>query len=91
MNVTSCPHCQQKTFAGLKKIWIGPNRSVRCSHCQNKVGVLRTKAWLALSPFLLALGFNFYSASALARYLMIAICTLTSSLLYIYWLPLEKR
>ena len=89
--MTACPHCQQNTFGGLRKILIGPGRIIACSNCENDVGVNRLKAWLALLPLLLAVIFGRALGSTALQVAFNVAASFLGILLYIYWVPLEKR
>lgn len=89
--MTACPHCKQKTFGGLRKILISPGRVVRCSECDNRVGVKRVKAWLALLPLLLAVLFGRVFDSVAVQTGLNVFASLVGILLYIFWVPLERR
>lgn len=89
--MTSCPHCKQASFGGLRKILMSPGRIKTCPNCEKDVGVNRVRAWIALLPLFLAVLFGRALEPVSLQVAANVSAALLGILLYIYWVPLEKR
>lgn len=86
-----CPHCNQPGVTKLRKACLGPALPTKCQACGGKVGVPYGPSIMALSPIFLAFFMFLFSNLILISIGLFVIGTVVSLILYLEWVPLEKR
>ena len=70
---------------------ISPGRIKACPNCEEDVGVNRLKAWFSLLPLLMAVLFGRALEPVAFQVALNITASLVAILLYVFWVPLEKR
>lgn len=70
---------------------ISPGRIRACPNCKKDVTVNRRKAWVALLPLLLAVLFGGLLDPVPLQIALNVSASLLGIVLYVFWVPLEKR
>ena len=77
----NCPNCNRPTISIIKKMFLGPARSITCDKCGGKVSVSRKGAWKVLLPYLAVVVLSWQIALILLPLVLF---------LYVKFVPLEK-
>ena len=87
----SCPRCGYRGLSIVRKLFLGPALPARCKVCRRKVGVPYLKFLAAGIPLLAALLVFPVIQLRWAEALLGVLGFAATSLVVVYWVPLEKR
>jgi len=90
MKKQNCPHCGKPSISIFRKLWLGPAIPATCNECTKKVGVPYT-ALLALIPLIVAYPLSGMVEPFIFKAIIGASGLFITSIIYIYWVPLEAR
>jgi hypothetical protein len=85
-----CPHCHETAVSPLRKIFLGPGRSVACRACGGKVSVPLSGMWVII-PIVVAVFLASGIKSSVVSYAVVIVGVAVSCFLHYRYLPLIAK